>query len=51
MQIAAWPIWTANHEEEFESVVKQTKINMDNFRRSVPPEYQNDCGAAATEYL
>ena len=48
-QVAAWPLWAANHVEEFLSLLRLLEENLPQIRRSVPPEYQDECGALACE--
>lgn len=49
VQVAAWPLWAANHDEEFVSMLRLLEENMESFRRSVPPAFQDECGALACE--
>lgn len=44
-----WPLWAANHDEEFLSLLRLLEENLPQIRRSVPPEYQDECGALACE--
>ena len=49
VQVAAWPLWAANHEESFISLLRLLEENMDSLRTAVPPEYQDECGAMICE--
>ena len=49
VQVAAWPLWAANHAEEFTSVIRLLEEDMDNIIASVPPAYQNDSAAMICE--
>ena len=49
VQVAAWPLWAANHDEEFVSMLRLLEENMENIQRSVPPAFQDECGALACE--
>ena len=49
VQVAAWPLWAANHDEEFVSLLRLLEENLAQIRRSVSPAYQDECGALACE--
>ncbi len=51
VQVAAWPLWAANHDEEFISLLRLLEENLQSIREAVPPEYQDDCGAMICEYI
>lgn len=50
VQVAAWPLWAANHEEEFISLLRMLEENLPSLREAVPPAYQDDCGAMICEW-
>ena len=50
VQVAAWPLWAANHDEEFISLLRLLEENLNSIREAVPPEYQDECGAMICEY-
>ena len=51
VQVAAWPLWAANHDEEFISMLRLLEENLNSIREAVPPEYQDECGAMICEYV
>lgn len=50
VQVAAWPLWAANHDEEFVSLLRMLEENLPNLREAVPPAFQDDCGAMICEW-
>lgn len=49
VQVAAWPLWTANHEESFISLLRLLEENLQSIREAVPHGYQDDCGGMICE--